>query len=154
MILANLKEKGKMPMREKTNRRMVLAVLVLLVAAFVFSCGTAVEKPVGRWQTEISDEDLGTVLLVYRFTEEELALYKGRGLGFEKCLSTSGVRLKFVTDSEHLYVKILNTASALDTYFSLEIHVNGNRFASIDNFNSVDIAVWPVVSEILGEFEK
>ena len=78
MILANLKEKGKMPMREKTNRRMVLAVLVLLVAAFVFSCGTAVEKPVGRWQTEISDEDLGTVLLVYRFTEEgEIFLEQG-----------------------------------------------------------------------------
>ena len=90
----------------------------------------------------------------YRFTKEELALYKVRGLGYEKCLSTSGVRLRFVTNSERLYIKILNIDSALDTYFSLEIHINGSRYESIDNFNSVNTPEWPIVTEISGEFEK
>ena len=62
----------------KTNRRIALALFLLLVSVFVFSCGVTAEKPVGRWQTEISDEDLGTVLLVYRFTEEgEIFLEQG-----------------------------------------------------------------------------
>lgn len=60
------------------NRVSVLLLITLVIFSFVLSsCGGGV-KPVGRWQTELEDEDLGKVSLVYRFTEDgEIFLEQG-----------------------------------------------------------------------------
>ncbi|MBE6712075.1 MAG: hypothetical protein E7580_01000 [Ruminococcaceae bacterium] len=49
---------------------LVLALVLLLPFAFL-SCSNADHKAlVGRWETEGSDEELGTYSMVYHFTEE------------------------------------------------------------------------------------
>lgn len=64
-------------MFQRNVRFAVLAALVLVFSFFVLSCGGGT-KPVGRWQTEVLDEELGIVSLVYRFTEEgEIFLEQG-----------------------------------------------------------------------------
>ncbi len=64
-------------MFRRNVRFAALAALVLVLSFFVLSCGGGI-KPVGRWQTEISDEELGSIYLVYRFTEEgEIFLEQG-----------------------------------------------------------------------------
>lgn len=64
----------------RRNLRMAtLCALMLVLSFFVLSCAGEI-KPVGRWQTEIQDEELGSVFLVYRFTEEgEIFLEQAKG---------------------------------------------------------------------------
>lgn len=50
-------------------KRTALLLTLLLLALFCLSC-TASPALVGRWQTEVEDEELGKILLVYHFTEE------------------------------------------------------------------------------------
>lgn len=66
-------------MLRRTARFVALLALVILCSSFFLSCVSSV-KPVGRWQTEIKDENLGTLYLVYRFTDEgEIFLEQGSG---------------------------------------------------------------------------
>ena len=46
----------------------LIAALFLLFA--LVSCAGETQEIVGRWETAIEDEDLGTVEMVYHFTEE------------------------------------------------------------------------------------
>ncbi len=65
----------------RRNLRMaVLCALMLALSFFVLSCSGEARSVVGRWQTEAQDEELGSVFLVYRFTEDgEIFLEQGKG---------------------------------------------------------------------------
>ena len=66
-------------MSRRNIRFAALAALVIVFSFFVLSCGGGI-KPVGRWKTEILEEELGSIYLVYRFTEEgEIFLEQGDG---------------------------------------------------------------------------
>lgn len=111
------------------------AALMLLVLVFVFSvvsCGVRAEKPVGRWQTEIRDEELGSVSLVYRFTEEgEIFLEQGGADEVPFSIpfgtySVSGEKLTIVSDGvakEYTFsveedVLVLSDEDAEETVFT------------------------------------
>lgn len=88
------------------RRKAFVAALLasaLVLSLFLSSC-TGGEKPVGRWQTEILDEELGSVSLVYRFTEEgEIFLEQGDGdeVPFSipfGIFSVSGEKMTIVSD--------------------------------------------------------
>ncbi|MBR4288884.1 MAG: hypothetical protein IKT50_05560 [Clostridia bacterium] len=92
-------------MFRRNVRFAVLGALLIVLSFFALSCGQEV-KPVGRWQTEISDEELGSLFLVYRFTEEgEIFLEQGGGDEVPFSIpfgtySVSGEKMTIVSDGE------------------------------------------------------
>ena len=90
----------------------------------------------------------------YRFTEEQQELYIARGTQFSQELSTTGICLRFLTDSKKLYLKVFTSMGSCRNYFSFDIRVDGKLFDSINNYYSIEKDVFPDNVEPLGEFEK
>ena len=64
-------------MKKIRARQMVLLLVLCLFC--LFSCASSLTV-VGRWQTEVEDEELGKTLLVYHFTEDgEIFLEQKQG---------------------------------------------------------------------------
>ncbi len=62
------------------HRRVFRVCLVALALLFLVACSPSVSPLVGRWETEIEDETLGSMNLVYRFTDDgEVFLEQGEG---------------------------------------------------------------------------
>ena len=58
----------------------VLCLCLVLILPFLFSCTRADSDLIGRWETEIVDEELGKFSMVYHFTEEgEIFLEQKKG---------------------------------------------------------------------------
>ena len=65
-----------------SRKRTGIAICIFLfVLIFCFSsCSSAMEQVVGRWETQIQDENLGSLAMVYHFTEEgEIFLEQKQG---------------------------------------------------------------------------
>lgn len=90
----------------------------------------------------------------YRFTEEQKKLYVARNAEFSQYLSTSGICLRFLTDSRKLFLKVFTSIGSCRNYFAFDICVNGEFFDSLNNFYSKETDVFPDNVEPLGEFEK
>jgi len=93
----------------------------------------------------------------YRFTKEQQALYKIRNDDFyRKTFATSGVKLRFVTDSETLSLTVNVSGGSSRRYFATDVFVNGKKLDSLDNFSGValpaDYTTFPLA--IGGEYSK
>ena len=55
-------------MKKKVKRLLCVCCFILCLIS-LFACGTAADDSmVGRWETVIEDEELGSVMMVYHFT--------------------------------------------------------------------------------------
>lgn len=92
----------------------------------------------------------------YRFTQKQEEFYKGRNEDFyNKTFATSGIQLRFKTNSKSLKLKISVIASASRRYFALEVFKDGQKINDIKNFSEETMPedYIPYPFEI-GEFEK
>lgn len=88
----------------------------------------------------------------YRFTKEQEELYRNRHLynkhshdPYTKTFSTSGVQMRFRTDSQSLFLNVDVEKGSTRRYFSVEVFINGERLDAIKNFSE---------EELVGDFTK
>lgn len=113
---------------------------------------------------QIKDITLGAVRVehndhgynFYRFTEEQQALYKNRSDDFyDKTFSTSGVQLRFLTDSKTLFLSTAVERGSSRTYFSFDVFVNGKKIDSLSNFDEATLHKFYAHDPFpFGEFSK
>ncbi len=91
-------------------------------------------------------EEIDGNIHFYRFTKEQEELYKERDLSFyQKTFCTSGIQMRFRTNSQALYLNFDVIAASTRNYFSVEVFVNGEKLDDIKNFNG---------SELMGDYTK
>ena len=84
-------------------------------------------------------EDLGRQLRFHRFTKEQEALYLEYNDGFfEKCFATTGIVLRFRTDSPTMTIRATVLKSTSRAFFSADVLRDGKHIGSIDNFTGRD----------------
>lgn len=88
----------------------------------------------------------------YRFTRAQEELYLNRDRyrkhsrdPYVKTFSTSGVQMRFRTDSQSLFIDLDVEKGSSRSYFSMEVFVNGERVDAIKNFAE---------NELSGDFTK
>lgn len=91
-------------------------------------------------------EEVDSDVHFYRFTKEQEELYRDRdlyhphGRGFYmKTFSTSGIQMRFRTDSQSLFLNVDVDKGSTRLYFALEVFVNGKRIDSINNFSDTEL---------------
>lgn len=102
-----------------------------------------------------SETDRG--IRLYRFTEEQEALYRQRSEGFyKKSFATAGMKLLFETDSETLFLKVnVSAGGSPRRYFSFDVAVNGEIIGYLDNFSGEVLPKdYTQVQLPLGEFSR
>ncbi|MBR5323013.1 MAG: SGNH/GDSL hydrolase family protein [Clostridia bacterium] len=78
----------------------------------------------------------------YRFTKEQEELYKVRNKAYyARSFATSGVKLRFCTDSETLFLDADVIAAGGRTYFSFDVLVNGKMIGALDNYTGKELPV-------------
>jgi len=93
----------------------------------------------------------------YRFTEEQQWLYWERDpeVGWIRTFATSGVKLRFRTNSEYLRIQTVVSAGSSRTLFLFDIFVDGNLVDTLGNDTEHTTAYdFPEVAYPLGTFEK
>ena len=99
-------------------------------------------------------EELDDGIHFYRFTKEQEDLYRDLELGlykkhskspYVKTFSTSGVQMRFRTDSQNLFLSLDVEKGSSRRYFSMEVFVNGKRLGAIKNFSE---------EEMVGDYTK
>ncbi len=76
----------------------------------------------------------------YRFTQEQEDLYKARKENFyNKTFYTSGIQMRFQTDSPKLLLKVDVSKVNSRSYFAFEIFKDNKRIDVIKNFNEADL---------------
>lgn len=81
-------------------------------------------RSITQGAAEVCRED--GFICFYRFSQPQRNLYESRCQEkYARCLSTSGIRLKFRTDSSRLHLCTELTQAASGTYFCFDILVNG-----------------------------
>lgn len=101
---------------------------------------------------EMAEDEQG--IHFHRFTKEQREIYEKRGLN-AKVRSTSGVQLRFRTDSNYLALAVCTTPGTTRTYFAFDVLVNGVRIGTLDNFSHVELPQnYPPVELPLGEYSK
>lgn len=76
----------------------------------------------------------------YRFTKQQEERYKERSADFYmKTFSTSGVGLRFRTDSRTLYLRVEIAPGCSRTYFSFDVYVDGTMVDNLDNFTGIEL---------------
>ncbi len=92
----------------------------------------------------------------YRFTRQQEELYKARNQDFYiKTFSTSGVRLRFRTDSRTLLLFVTVSPGCSRSYFSFDVFVDGKMVDSLDNFTGMNLPYDYTKMEFsLGAFSK
>lgn len=90
----------------------------------------------------------------YRYTKKQQEIYIARGIEFSQHISTSGILLRFLTDSENLSLTVFTTEGSCRNYFAFDVCVDGEFFDSINNYYSEQTLIFPNNVEPLGEFQK
>lgn len=92
----------------------------------------------------------------YRFTEQQEELYKNRKEGFyKKTFATSGIQIRFFTDSQTLFLKTQIKSASSRAYFAFDVFVNGEKTDTLDNFSDVDMPQdYTTIKLPDGEFSK
>jgi len=99
-------------------------------------------------------EEIENDIHFYRFTKEQEELYRDLTLGlykkhsknpYTKTFCTSGVQMRFHTDSKSLFLNVDVEKGSTRSYFSIEVFVNGERLDAIKNFSE---------EELFGDFTK
>ncbi len=92
----------------------------------------------------------------YRFTEQQEALYKNRNEDFySKIFASSGVQMRFQTDSDYVFLSADVTKRSSRSYFCLEVFSNGNRVGVMSNFDETMLpSDYTTADFSTGEFSK
>ena len=86
-------------------------------------------------------EDLDGQVRFHRFTAEQEALYlEYNGGFFEKCFATTGIVLRFRTDSCRLRIRATVLKATSRAYFSADVLQDGVYLGSLDNFSGHDVS--------------
>lgn len=82
-------------------------------------------------------EEIDNDIHFYRFTKRQEEVYreKRNDSFYIKTFATSGVQMRFSTDSESLFLNVDVAKGSTRSYFSVEVFVNGERIDSIKNFS-------------------
>lgn len=89
----------------------------------------------------------------FRFTKEQEDLTLTRD-DSAKAFATSGVKLRFRTDSKNLLMKVHTTPQGTRTYFAVDVFVNGKMIGSIQNYDEKELPRRYVAAQLPnGEFE-
>ena len=101
-------------------------------------------------------EEQGGCIHFYRFTKEQDVLYQNRDKALHmKSLGTSGVQLRFLTDSQSLFLKTEITSGSSRSYFAFEVFANGSRIGTLDNFGGKTMTgIYTTDVYPQGEFSK
>lgn len=76
----------------------------------------------------------------YRFTPQQMRLYKENSEdGYIRSFHTSGVKLRFRTDSRNLFMAVDTSHVASRHYFSFSVLVNGEMIGSLKNFTEEEL---------------
>lgn len=111
-------------------------------------------KKIALGAVRITQEEDG--IHFYRFTQEQEALYRARNQDFyKKSFSTTGVQLRFQTNSENLYLKAAVTPGSSRKYFAFEVFADGKRIGTLDNYSDTELPqAYASVVLPQGTFEK
>ena len=92
----------------------------------------------------------------YRFTKQQEELYEKRNEEFYlKTFCTSGIKLRFLTDSQTLFLKTDITFKTTRTFFAFDVFVNGVKMDSLDNFSDTNLPKnYSILKLSQGEFSK
>jgi len=91
---------------------------------------------VGAVDHEIKDGALRPL----RYTERERQLYLDlRGGYHEQLIASAGIKLRFMTDSSTLTLRLAPEKATSRNYFSSDIFCDGEYIGSIDNFSHMEI---------------
>ncbi len=101
-------------------------------------------------------EEIENDIHFYRFTKQQEELYKNRSNDFYmKTFATSGIQLRFYTNSQILFLRTEITGGSSRTYFAFDVFVNGEKIDTLDNFSNIDIPQnYPTLKLPHGEFSK
>ena len=90
----------------------------------------------------------------YRFTDEQFALYENRcEKFFQKSKTTSGIKLRFRTNSRKLYLRFLVDGHIGASFMAFDVYVNEKMIGSLNNFTGVNIPRSYLKTEFpIGEF--
>ncbi len=101
-------------------------------------------------------EEIDKDIHFYRFTKQQEELYKNRSDDFyKKSFATSGVRFRFRTNSQTLFLRTEITGGSSRTYFAFDVFVNGVKIDTLDNFFNIDIPQnYATLKLPHGEFSK
>lgn len=105
--------------------------------------------------TTVAQEEDG--IYFYRFTPEQMALYKARKDDFYlKALSPSGVRFCFRTNSRKIGLDaFLTHQGGVRRYYSFDIYVNGEQKACWSNYEGVEMTGNYTGTELpVGDFSR
>ncbi len=109
-------------------------------------------KSITNGAVRVVEEEGG--FLFHRFTEEQEELYKGTDF-YRKVPCTSGVQLRFNTDSQTLGLSVEVSPGSSRKYFALDVFVNNTKIGTLNNFEGKGIPPRDTVWELpLGEFSK
>lgn len=90
----------------------------------------------------------------HRYNKEQEEAYVARKADFLQYYSTSGIKLRFLTDSKNLVLKVFTSMGSAREYFSFDIYVNGKFYDYINNFYSIIKPVFPDNVTPLGDYDK
>lgn len=92
----------------------------------------------------------------FRFNENETEKYKNRNDDFyRKSFATSGITLRFKTNSTTLSLDVLTEQASTRTFFALDVFVNGLYHDSLQNFCDEEMKDnYPANEFSLGAFSK
>ncbi len=76
----------------------------------------------------------------YRFTALQEELYRNRNDDlYKKTFATSGVQIRFKTDSQSLFLKAEVSKASSRSYFAFDVFVGGKKIGTLDNFSYMDL---------------
>ena len=101
-------------------------------------------------------EEIDDGVHFYRFTKQQEELYKKRSDDFyTKTFATSGIQIRFHTNSQTLFLRTAITCKSTRTYFAFDVFVNGVKIDTLDNFSDIDIPQnYATLKLPQGEFSK
>ena len=101
-------------------------------------------------------EEIDNGIHFFRFTKQQEELYKNRSDDFYiKTFATSGVQIRFRTNSQTLFLRTEIIGRSSRTYFAFDVFVNGVKIDTLDNFSDIDIPQNYITLKLpQGEFSK
>lgn len=81
-------------------------------------------------------EEIDNNIHFYRFTKQQEKLYENRNAAFyQRTFATSGIQLRFRTDSQTIFLSVDTAIGSGRRYFSFEVFVNGEKIGNLRNFS-------------------
>ena len=101
-------------------------------------------------------EEIDNTVHFFRFTKGQEELYKDRSNDFYmKTFASSGICLRFHTDSQTLFFSVHTDRGSSRSYFAFDVFVNGQKIGDLSNFSeSAMIGNYTKSKCLLGDFSK